>query len=98
MARRCSVTGKGVMAGNNVSHAMNKSRRRFLPNLQTTMLYSEGLSRPVRIRLSHRAMRTIEHRGGLDPWLCDTAETRQPRHLRTFKRTLEQAAPHEQLR
>jgi len=55
MARRCSVTGKGVMTGNNVSHAKNRSRRRFLPNLQQMSLYSEALNRKVRMRLSTAA-------------------------------------------
>lgn len=92
MARRCSVTGKGVMAGNNVSHAMNKTRRRFLPNLQSTVLYSEALSRGVKVRLSTRAIRTIEHNGGLDAWLQTTAATKLPRDLRAVKRQLEKSA------
>lgn len=91
MARRCTVSGKGVMSGNNVSHAMNKTRRRFLPNLQTTMLYSEGLSRGVRVRLSAAAIRTIEHKGGLDAWLQATAVTKLPRELRDMKRQLEKS-------
>ena len=72
MARRCSVTGKGVQAGNNVSHANNRTRRRFLPNLQATSLYSQVLDRPIRLRLSTNAIRTIEHKGGIDAWLADT--------------------------
>ena len=92
MARRCSVTGKGVMAGNNVSHAMNKTRRRFLPNLQSTVLYSEALSRGVKVRLSTRAIRTIEHNGGLDAWVQATAATKLPRALREVKRQLEKSA------
>ena len=64
MARRCSITGKGVLAGNNVSHAKNRSRRRFLPNLQSMTLYSEALEKRVRMRVSTSAARTIEHMGG----------------------------------
>ena len=64
MSRRCQITGKGVLTGNNVSHANNKTRRRFLPNLQETSLLSDVLGAPVRLRLSTRAIRTIEHNGG----------------------------------
>ena len=66
MARRCSISGKGVMTGNNVSHANNKNKRRFIPNLQRTSLMSEALGQAIRIRLTTSAIRTIEHNGGLD--------------------------------
>ena len=66
MARRCAITGKGVQTGNNVSHANNKTRRRFLPNLQDTTLLSDALGQLVRLRLTTHAIRTIEHNGGLD--------------------------------
>ena len=69
MSRRCEITGKGVLSGNNVSHANNKTRRRFLPNLQVTSLLSEALGQSVRLRLSTRAIRTIEHNGGIDAFL-----------------------------
>ena len=69
MSRRCEITGKGVLSGNNVSHANNKTRRRFLPNLQVTSLLSEALGQTVRLRLSTRAIRTIEHNGGIDAFL-----------------------------
>ena len=69
MARRCAVTGKGVQTGNNVSHANNKSRRRYLPNLQEKDLLSDALGRMVRLRLSTNAIRSIEHAGGLDAFL-----------------------------
>ena len=78
MSRRCSMTGKGVMAGNNVSHAHNKTRRRFLPNLQVTSLLSDALGGVVRLRLSARAIRTIEHKGGLDAYLLGTRDTKLP--------------------
>lgn len=71
MARRCSVTGKGTQFGNNVSHANNKSRRRFAPNLQQTSLLSDVLNQMVRLRLSTNAIRSIEHKGGLDAFLLD---------------------------
>jgi len=88
MARRCSVTGKGVMAGNNVSHAKNRSRRRFLPNLQPMSLYSEALNQSVRMRLSTAAARTIEHKGGLDAYLNGTPAAKLPRELRGMKKQL----------
>ena len=69
MARRCELTGKGVMSGNNVSHANNKTRRRFLPNLVDVSLLSDTLGRRVRLRISAHALRSVEHRGGLDAFL-----------------------------
>ena len=69
MARRCELTGKGVMTGNNVSHALNRTRRRFLPNLVTVTLISDALNRGVKLRISAAALRTVEHRGGLDAFL-----------------------------
>jgi len=69
MARRCELTGKGVMTGNNVSHAVNRTRRRFLPNLVTVTLISDALNRSVKLRVSANALRTVEHRGGLDAFL-----------------------------
>lgn len=69
MAKRCAITGKGVLTGNNVSHANNKSRRRFLPNLQEVSFMSETLGRAIRLRLSTNAIRTIEFHGGIDAFL-----------------------------
>ena len=92
MARRCSVTGKGVMAGNNVSHANNRSRRRFLPNLQPMSLYSETLNRSVRMRITVAAARTIEHKGGLDAYLQGTAAAELPPELRRMKKQLGKVA------
>jgi len=69
MARRCELTGKGVMVGNNVSHALNRTRRRFLPNLVNVTLISDALNRPVKLRIATSALRTVEHRGGLDAFL-----------------------------
>jgi large subunit ribosomal protein L28 len=74
MSRRCGLTGKGVMAGNNVSHANNKTRRRFLPNLQRTSIYSDALKSTVRLRLTTNALRSIEHNGGLDSYLLTTRD------------------------
>lgn len=87
MARRCALTGKGVQTGNNVSHAHNKTRRRFLPNLQVTSLMSDSLGESVRLRLSTNALRTVEHKGGLDAFLLDTRnEDLTPEMVRLKKR------------
>ncbi|HTW27420.1 MAG TPA: 50S ribosomal protein L28 [Acetobacteraceae bacterium] len=88
MSRRCEITGKTVLTGNNVSHANNKTRRRFLPNLQTTSLLSDVLGAPVRLRLSTRAIRTIEHNGGLDAFLLGTPDRNLPVEARTLKRRI----------
>ena len=69
MARRCTLTRKGVLTGHNVSHANNKTRRRFLPNLQSRRLYSETLGESVRLRIAASTLRTIEKRGGIDGYL-----------------------------
>jgi large subunit ribosomal protein L28 len=69
MARRCELTGKGVMSGNTVSHAINRTRRRFLPNLVNVSLISDALNRSVKLRISAHALRSVEHRGGLDQFL-----------------------------
>lgn len=92
MARRCVVTGKGVQTGNNVSHAHNKSRRRWLPNLQETSLLSETLGESVKVRVSTHGLRTIEHRGGIDAYLKSTAATKLPSDLRRIKKRIEAAA------
>ncbi len=74
MARRCEITGKGVMSGNNVSHAVNRTRRRFLPNLQSNTLQSDILGEGVRLKLSTKAIRTIDFKGGLDSFLLGTPD------------------------
>jgi large subunit ribosomal protein L28 len=89
MARRCAVTGKGVQTGNNVSHANNKTRRRYLPNLQVTSLFSEALGRNVRFRVSTNGLRTIEHKGGLDSYLVDATSTELGRDMRSLKKQVE---------
>lgn len=91
MSRRCMVTGKGVMTGNNVSHAHNKTRRTFLPNIQDTSVYSEALDRKVRVRVSVAGLRTIEHKGGLDAFLMGTAPTKLDPALRPVRKEVENA-------
>lgn len=91
MTRRCELTGKGVMSGNNVSHSNIKTKRRFLPNLQTTSLHSELLGRPIRLRISTHALRSVEHRGGLDDFLLAARDGNLSVRARRIKRTLEKA-------
>jgi large subunit ribosomal protein L28 len=91
MARRCVITGKGVLTGNNVSHANNKTRRRFLPNLKNISVMSEALGRSVSLRVSANGLRTIEHKGGLDAFLKKApSETLTP-ELRRLKRRIDKA-------
>lgn len=89
MTRRCMVTGKSVMTGNNVSHANNKTRRRFLPNLQDTSVFSEQLGRWVRLRATANGLRTIEHKGGLDAWLLNTAPSKLEPKMRKVRAQIE---------
>jgi large subunit ribosomal protein L28 len=96
MARRCAYVGTSVLAGNNVSHANNKTRRRFLPNLQATALYSDALGKMVRLRLSTRALRTIEHKGGLDAFLVATADGKLGQEAVRLKRQVEKARARQQ--
>ena len=70
MSRRCELTGKGPLTGNNVSHANNKTRRRFLPNLNDVTLQSETLGRGFKLRISAAALRSVDHRGGIDAFLA----------------------------
>jgi len=70
MSRRCELTGKGPMVGNNSSHANNKTKRRYLPNLNDVTLQSETLNRGIRLRISAHALRSVDHRGGLDAFLA----------------------------
>jgi large subunit ribosomal protein L28 len=91
MSRRCELTGKGPMVGNNVSHANNKTKRRFLPNLTETALMSETLGRTFRLRVSSSALRTVDHRGGLDGYLAKAKETDLSPAALKIKKEIEKA-------
>ncbi|MFP4097665.1 MAG: 50S ribosomal protein L28 [Alphaproteobacteria bacterium] len=91
MSRRCMITGKGAQCGHNVSHAQNKTNRRFLPNVQDTCLYSETLGRWVKVRASTAGLRTVEHKGGFDSYLLNTAVTKLDPALRSVKAQIEAA-------
>ena len=83
MSRICELTGKGRQVGNNVSHANNKTKRTFLPNLQNVTLLSDALDTAVRLRVSTHGLRSVEHNGGLDNWLLKTSDTKlSPRALK----------------
>jgi len=88
MARRCDFTGIGVQAGNNVSHANNRTRRRFLPNLQKSSLMSDALGQTVQVRLSAAAIRTVEKRGGIDAYLLSTPDAELGDKARLLKRRI----------
>jgi large subunit ribosomal protein L28 len=92
MARRCMITGKGVLSGNNVSHAHNKTRRRFLPNVQTTSLLSDTLGEMVRLRLTVSALRTVDFKGGLDAFLLGTPNRKLPAEALKIKRRIQRRA------
>jgi large subunit ribosomal protein L28 len=91
MARRCPVTGKGALVGNNVSHSNRKTKRRFLPNLQTVSLLSDTVG-AIRLRLSTNAIRTIEFKGGIDAFLNGTPDRKLSPEIRRLKRRIEGAA------
>lgn len=91
MSRRCAVTGKGVLVGRNVSHANNKTKRRFLPNLQPVSLISDALGQSVRLRLTTNGVKTVEHAGGLDAWLDATPVTKLDVETRKLKRRVAKA-------
>ena len=87
MSRRCELTGKGVLTGNNVSHAHNKTRRRFLPNLQRVSLHSDLLNQTVRFRVAVSTLRSVDRKGGLDSFLLVT------RTRRSFRNRGRESAP-----
>lgn len=91
MARRCAATGRGVQSGNNVSHANNKSRRRFLPNLHQVTLLSDALRQRVRLRVTSNGLRTIEKRGGIDGFLLNTPTAKLEPEAQVLKRRIKKA-------
>ena len=91
MSRRCELTGKGPMVGNNVSHAKNRTRRRFLPNLNDVSLMSETLGRTFKLRISASALRTVDHRGGLDGFMAKAKETELSPSALKIKKDIEKA-------
>lgn len=91
MAKRCALTGVGVQSGNNVSHANNRTRRRFLPNVQKVSLLSDALGNPVSLKVTAATLRTVEHNGGLDNYLLTTSNTKLTAEAQTLKRRIQRA-------
>ncbi len=88
MARRCELTGKGLLVGNNVSHANNKTKRVYRPNLQTVSLASEALGNTYKLRICMNALRSLDRNGGLDPFILKSKDALlSPRALK-LKRTI----------
>lgn len=92
MSRRCELTGKSPMTGNNVSHANNRTRRRFLPNLNDVTLSSESLGRSFKFRISAAALRTVDHRGGLDAFFAKSKDADLSDRALKVKRDIAKAA------
>ena len=86
MPRRCALSGKAVQYGNNVSHANNKTRRRFMANLQVASVLSDALGHSVRLRLTPRGIKTIEHNGGIDAYLLGTNDSKLSPEMKVLKR------------
>ena len=91
MAKKCDISGTGVMSGNNVSHANNSTRRRFLPNLQVVSLLSEKLGRIFKLKVCSKTLRSIEHNGGLDAYLESTSNTKLSDEAIKIKKTIAKA-------
>ena len=87
MAKKCDISGTGVMSGNNVSHANNKTRRRFLPNLQVVSLLSDTLGK-IKLKVCSKTLRTIEHNGGLDAYLESTSNTKLTEEAKKIKKSI----------
>src|SRR5688572_24681249 len=88
MSRICELTGRGRQVGHNVSHANNKTKRTFLPNLQNVTLISDTLERSVKLRVSTQGLRSVEHVGGLDNWLTKTSDDKLSLKARRLKREI----------
>lgn len=91
MSRKCDLTGTGVQTGNNVSHAKNRTRRRFLPNLHVASVESDALGHSVSMRICASTIRTIEHNGGLDAYLLGTSNRKLTEVAKKLKRRIQRA-------
>jgi large subunit ribosomal protein L28 len=96
MARRCELTGKGVLSGHNVSHANNKTKRKFRPNVSDVAVISDKLNRTVRLKISKQALRSIDHNGGLDTFLLKQSDDHLSLRARRLKREVARAVAAEQ--
>jgi len=91
MSRVCELSGKGPMVGNTISHANNKSKRRFLPNLADVTLISDVLGQSFKLRVSTAALRTVDHRGGLDAFLAKAKDDELSDKALKIKKDVEKA-------
>lgn len=89
MSKKCDILGTGVQSGNNVSHANNKTRRRFMPNLQVVSLFSEALNKVFKLKVCSKTLRSIEHNGGLDAFLNTTSNTKLTEEAKQIKKSIE---------
>ena len=89
MTRKCELTGKLVISGNNVSHANNKTKRRFIPNLQSVSLYSEKLERKIKFKVAISTLRTVEKKGGIDNFLLKSKTEDLSQTAKKFKKSIE---------
>ena len=92
MARRCELTGKSVLSGHNVSHANNKTKRKFRPNLSEVSVMSDKLDKTVRLRISKQALRSIDHKGGLDAFIVKLGDEQMSIRARRLKREIVKAS------
>ncbi len=88
MSKKCDISGTGVMSGNLVSHANNKTRRRFMPNLQVVSLFSEALNKVFKLKVCSKTLRSIEHNGGLDSYLASTSNTKLTEEAKKIKKSI----------
>ena len=88
MSKRCQLTGKTYLSGNNVSHANNKTKRRFLPNLQKISFSSEKLGKSIQLKVAASTVRTVEKKGGLDEYLLKTSNIKLSSEARKIKKQI----------
>ena len=88
MSMKCELTGKKYQSGNNVSHARNRTKRRFLPNLQNISFLSEKLGKKIQLRVATSTIRTVEKKGGIDEFLINTSNTKLPPKVLKLKKLI----------
>ena len=88
MVKKCDISGTGVQSGNNVSHANNRTRRRFMPNLQIVSLFSEALNKVFKLKICSKTLRSIEHNGGLDAYLESTSNNKLTPEAQKIKKSV----------
>ena len=88
MSMKCQLTGKTYLSGNNVSHAKNRTKRRFLPNLQKISFISDKLGKSIQLKVAASSIRTVEKKGGLDEYLLKTSNTKLPTEALKLKKQI----------